>query len=104
MADVKTTQMAEKLAGSFESQAVGFCFLDTDLRYVRINEFLAAANGIPASEHIGKSISEVLPEIAAAGAEAELRQVLKTGAFDIEDGVDQIRVLLASHFSEPLKK
>jgi hypothetical protein len=25
-------------------------------------------------------------------------------AFDIEDGVDQIRVLVASHFSEPLKK
>jgi len=58
---------------------VGLCYLDAELRFVLVNDFLAAINGRPAKEHIGKSIKDVLPEIAAAGVEEELRAVLESG-------------------------
>ena len=64
---------------AFNVSHVGLCYLDTQLRFIHINRSLAAINGLPAEEHIGKSISEVLPEIAAAGAERELRGVLESG-------------------------
>ena len=64
---------------AFNFSNVGLCYLDSQLRFIHINNSLAAINGLPAEEHIGKSISEVLPEIAAAGAEKELRSVLESG-------------------------
>ena len=48
----------------FREAPVGLCLMDTDMRYVHINERLAEMNGAPVSEHIGKSLSEVIPEIA----------------------------------------
>ncbi|MDA8230457.1 MAG: ATP-binding protein [Magnetospirillum sp.] len=45
---------------------VGFCFVDRDLRYVRLNDRLAAMNGVPASEHLGRRIADVLPQLAPA--------------------------------------
>ena len=75
----KTADIAKEMFRRFANKSVGFCFLDTELRYIEINDHLAAINGIPAAEHIGKTISDVLPQIAAAGAENELRSVLKTG-------------------------
>jgi PAS domain S-box-containing protein len=43
---------------------VGLCVLDGDLRYVRVNDRLAKINGVPVSEHLGKTIFEVVPDIA----------------------------------------
>jgi len=57
---------------------VGLAVLDRDLRYVRINRMLAEINGLPAEEHIGKSIHDTIPEIAPA-AEGRIRQVMATG-------------------------
>ena len=42
---------------------VGFCFLDRDLRFVRINQRLALINGIPAEAHLGRHISEIVPAL-----------------------------------------
>ncbi len=42
---------------------VGFCFLDRDLRYVRINERLAEINGIPVEAHLGRHVSEIVPSL-----------------------------------------
>ncbi len=42
---------------------IGMALFDSQQRYLRINDFLAAYNGRPASEHIGRTITEVLPEI-----------------------------------------
>jgi PAS domain S-box-containing protein len=52
------------LEALFRSAAVGFTFLDRDLRYQRVNDALAEINGIPAAEHIGRHLTEVVPEIA----------------------------------------
>ncbi len=43
---------------------VGLLFLDKDLRFVRINEHLARLNGIPVEDHLGRTVAEVLPELA----------------------------------------
>ena len=48
----------------YKTAPVGLCLLDRDLRYLRINQQLADINGKPISEHIGKTIYEVTPDIA----------------------------------------
>lgn len=62
----------------YQMAPVGLCVLDTDLRFVRINERLAEINGLPASAHIGRSIREVVPSLAEQ-AEALCRRVIDTG-------------------------
>lgn len=43
---------------------VGLCLLDRELRYVHINKMLADINGLPVADHIGRTVREVIPEIA----------------------------------------
>jgi PAS domain S-box-containing protein len=57
---------------------VGFAFMDTDLRYRRINEALAAINGQPTATHLGRTLREVLPTLAPLLEPLHL-QVLQTG-------------------------
>ena len=40
---------------------VGLCFMDTDYRFVRINEHMAEINGLPVSAHIGRTLRDVIP-------------------------------------------
>jgi PAS domain S-box-containing protein len=64
---------------------VGILQLDTELRYVRINERLAAMNGAPAAAHIGRTIHEMVPELAPK-LEPAFREILRTGVpvFEVE--------------------
>jgi PAS domain S-box-containing protein len=48
----------------FEHAPVGLALLDTDLRYVRVNDRLAAINGVPAAAHVGHTIAELLPDLS----------------------------------------
>lgn len=48
----------------YQTAPVGLCVLDRELRYVRINDFLARMNGLPASAHLGRTVREVLPMVA----------------------------------------
>lgn len=66
------------LEAAFDQVPVGLAVLDLDLRYVRINRMLADINGLAAEDHIGKSIHDVVPEIAPA-AEIRIREVMATG-------------------------
>jgi len=61
-----------------ESAPVGFAFHDRDMRYTRINSALASMAGRPAEDHIGRTPSEVHPEVAEL-VEPLLREVLTTG-------------------------
>lgn len=74
--DVRRTALT--LEAAFNHVPVGLALLDLDLRYVRLNRLLADINGLPVEDHIGKSIHDVVPEIAPA-AEVRLRQVMATG-------------------------
>lgn len=62
----------------YETAPIGLAFLDCDFRYIRINESLAAINGLEAPSHIGRTVSEVVPQLAGA-LEEKLRAVLATG-------------------------
>lgn len=53
-------QLAE-LNALYESAPIGLAFFDREYRYLRINEELAAINGVAAAEHIGRPVREVLP-------------------------------------------
>jgi two-component sensor histidine kinase len=74
-------QLAKQLAeldALYGSAPIGLGFFDREYRYVRINEELAAINGVPAADHIGKTIREVLP-VNAPSVEPFIDQVFATG-------------------------
>ncbi|MFJ9840363.1 SpoIIE family protein phosphatase [Kitasatospora sp. NPDC101155] len=67
------------LDGFFSQSPVGMAVYDTELRFVRLNEALARANGLPADDHLGHRLTELMPGINSAEAEAVMRQVLAGG-------------------------
>jgi PAS domain S-box-containing protein len=62
----------------YDSAPVGLGFWDRDLRYVRVNEALAAINERSADDHRGRTFAEVVPQLAEE-LEALTRGVLETG-------------------------
>lgn len=70
-------QLAE-IEAIYATAPIGLCVLDTEFRFVRINEFLAEVNGFPVSEHIGRTVRELLPELGEI-QEQYFRQVVETG-------------------------
>jgi PAS domain S-box-containing protein len=57
---------------------MGFALLDPQLRYVLVNDALAAMTGMPADTMVGRSFAEVVPDLARTGITL-MRQVLATG-------------------------
>ncbi|MCW5844324.1 MAG: PAS domain S-box protein, partial [Caldilinea sp.] len=45
----------------YDTAPAGLAVFDTDLRFVRINKTLAAMNGVPVEDHIGRTVAEVVP-------------------------------------------
>ncbi|MBT4863562.1 MAG: PAS domain S-box protein [Planctomycetaceae bacterium] len=74
----------DRLRRNYRKEPVGLCCFDTELRYLDINEFLATLNGLSVEEHLGRSVGELFPELAAE-IEPQLRQVIETGE-PIRDG------------------
>ncbi|WP_371494317.1 SpoIIE family protein phosphatase [Kitasatospora sp. NBC_00374] len=67
------------LDGFFTQSPVGMAVYDDELRFVRLNEALARINGIPIGEHLGRTITEVLPGLNGEEIEAVMRDVLAGG-------------------------
>ncbi|MCB0050138.1 MAG: PAS domain S-box protein, partial [Caldilinea sp.] len=65
-------QLAE-ISHYYDTAPVGLAVLDVDLRYLRVNQLLAAMNGKPVEAHIGKTVDDVVPLIAG-----QLRQMAAT--------------------------
>lgn len=62
--DIDEPKRATALLDELFSQApVGLAYLDRDGRYVRINETLAASNGLPVAEHLGRRAAEIVPAL-----------------------------------------
>ena len=81
-------QASEPVLGHFyDEAAVGLCYFDTDLRYVNINQWLAQLNGVSVQNHLGRTVHEVIPDVAA-GIEAQLRQVIETNTPILEGTVE----------------
>jgi PAS domain S-box-containing protein len=57
---------------------VGFTFLTKDLRYSHTNDALADMNGLPAAQHLGRTLYDIVPDLAPK-IEKTLRSVLESG-------------------------
>lgn len=77
-AEEEARQRLREIEDLYRNAPVGLCVLDRDLRWVRINERLAEINGIPAADHIGKRLPDLLPELAEACGQG-IRAVFATG-------------------------
>jgi PAS domain S-box-containing protein len=62
----------------YQTAPIGLTIIDIDLRFQRINQRLAEINGIAIAEHIGRTVREVVPDLADE-AEPLLQRVLETG-------------------------
>jgi PAS domain S-box-containing protein len=61
-----------------EQASIGFAFIDTQLRYAHLNQRLAEINGLAIGHHRGRTIGEVIPDLAG-DLEPILRKVIATG-------------------------
>ncbi|MGN6872908.1 MAG: PAS domain-containing sensor histidine kinase [Solirubrobacteraceae bacterium] len=62
--DIETSKQAITLLGALFSQApVGLAYMDPEGRYVRINETLAAFNGLAVEAHRGRRAEDVIPSL-----------------------------------------
>jgi len=57
---------------------VGLSLIDRDFRFRRINDRLAAINGFPVEQHIGRTLGEMLPELGEFLTHS-LWQIFETG-------------------------
>lgn len=84
---IEEQEKANALLDSLLSHApLGFGFFDREHRYQKINQHLADIHGVPAAEHIGKSVGEILM-INAPVVESVIDRVFETG-----EAIDQFEV------------
>ena len=77
-AEARAQEQISALEALYQASPVGLALQDTDLRYLRINDRLAAINGLPAEDHLGKTPRELFADLADT-IEPLQRQVLETG-------------------------
>jgi PAS domain S-box-containing protein len=68
-------QRLAQLQAIYDGAPVGLCFLDRELRYVSLNQRLAAMNGASIVDHLGKGVEEMVPGLYEQ-AEPPLRRAL----------------------------
>ena len=81
-------EQEEEALRQFANAPIGLCYFDTDLRYRYINRWLADMNGVSPEQHLGKTIQEVVEDVATRVV-PQLRRVLETGQ-PVVDGVAEV--------------
>jgi len=71
-------EQPEETLRQFFDAPIGLCYFDRNLRYCYINKWLANINGLSPEEHLGNTIHEIIPDVAAKVV-PQLRHVLETG-------------------------
>ena len=74
----QTSESFALIDSMLEASPLGICFLDRQMRFIRINQVLAELNALPAEQHLGQDYRQLLPESAAKFAPL-IQQVLETG-------------------------
>ncbi|MEG3846469.1 PAS domain S-box protein [Microcoleus sp. herbarium19] len=74
----QTSESFALIDSLLEASPLGICFLDREMRFIRINQVLAELNGLPAEQHLGQEFRELFPE-SAAQLTPIIEQVLETG-------------------------
>ncbi|MYN47473.1 PAS domain-containing protein [Pseudoduganella sp. FT93W] len=93
----------------YATAPVGLCYVDAELRYVRLNEFLAALNRQPVVAHLGRHVADMIadPDLRREVL-ADYRSVLETGQPAInlprsghpETSPDQLRHWVISYYPQ----
>ena len=97
-----------RLNAFFSNAPIGLTIVDRELQFVQINELLAEINGVSVEEHLGKTIREIVPQVAPH-VEPIYQQVLATNQSIINlelsaasiSKPDVIREFLVSYFPIP---
>jgi PAS domain S-box-containing protein len=71
------TELDELASAYFNASDVGLCILDPGLHYIAINRTLANMNGVSAEDHLGRTLREILGEVADQ-VEKKISEVLQT--------------------------
>ncbi|BDZ68934.1 PAS domain-containing sensor histidine kinase [Methanobacterium ferruginis] len=74
----KAQKRLDEIEAIYDSAPIGLCVLDSNLRFVRINNRLAEINGRSIEEHIGKTIGEIVPDLNEQ-AIALAQEIFETG-------------------------
>jgi PAS domain S-box-containing protein len=77
---------AAELGALYASTAVGVGLIGRDLTFIRVNAALAAMNGIPPEDHVGRTVGELLPGLEDAARDLMDRLVSSRrpiGPFDL---------------------
>ncbi|MBD2070125.1 PAS domain S-box protein [Leptolyngbya sp. FACHB-671] len=101
----RTSNLLNNFFNAASSAAIGLCIHDQGLRFIQINEALAAIDGHSVEAHLGKTATELLPELAPVVTPLH-QQVLTTGqpildmeiATAVPSQPEVIRHWLASYF------
>lgn len=101
----QTADLLQRFFEAASSAQIGLCIQDQELRFVQINEALAAINGYSVAAHLGKTSTELMPDLAPM-IDPLFRQVLTTGEpiLNLEltapapSQPDEVRSWLASYF------
>ena len=76
-AEAQRTEALARLDSLFRHAPIGIALFDFDLRFMALNDSLAALDGIAKEEHFGKALPELLPAIGPQ-VESFLRRVRDT--------------------------
>lgn len=80
----RQTALSLALVDTFLMNApVGMAFLDPRFRFVRVNQVLADYHGRPIADHLGRAVTDVLPELPPESL-ANLKAVLQSGVAVID--------------------
>ena len=101
----RARQQFEELDLLYRTTPVCFALVDQDLKFIRVNEAMAKNHGIPAAEHAGRSLRELVPDAYLESVQI-YRKVFETGEpiLNIEAQVErtfppfELRHYLASFF------
>lgn len=68
----------QSAASDYDAVPVGLCVLSRDLRFLRVNETMAMFNGYAPEEHIGRTVSEIVPDMEDV-ARGLMKKITDTG-------------------------
>ena len=77
-AEIDIETRSRELEALIGTAPIGFAYFDREHRYLRINDELAAINGLAVAKHIGVSIDDLMP-VNAAAVSPILDEVFATG-------------------------
>ncbi len=68
--EARARAQADELNAIYAAAPIGLCVLDRDMRFIRINDRMAEINGLPAADHVGRHMREIVPDLNAQAWEA----------------------------------